>query len=193
MGGAGGAPAVPSHRHRSRSRFVIPGIVAGAMILGVVVLSPRIGARGATTCAPIVGRCAPPFRLLDTNNRPVTLAQFRGKGVVLNFWAVSCPPCWQEEPALKRAARENASRGVVMLGIDAWAEPGWLVRSYLRHDPFPYTVLLDPGQIVSNKYNGWRTPETIFVDSRGQVTGLYLGPIPYRVLDAQIDRIRPAA
>lgn len=108
---------------------------------------------------------------------------------MVNFWAVSCPACWQEEPALKRAARLYGPRGLVLLGLDAWGEPLQYVRHYLRHDPFPYRVLLDPAQRVPDVYGMWKTPESVFIDRAGRITAIYPGPIPYRTLSRDIQML----
>lgn len=167
-----------------------PIVVVAALAVGII--TPRLHSQIASGCAPIARHCAPRFRLQGTNSSWLSLNQLRGRGVALNFWAVSCPPCWQEEPALKRAARVFQSRNFALVGIDAWAESASFVRSYLRHDPFPYTTLIDPTQRVADAYNGWRTPETVFVNPRGRVTAIHIGPISYQELSRQIARISPA-
>lgn len=166
-----------------RGGFVI---VAGG-ILGSLLTPHFIGAQGA--CRPALRSCAPAFRLQDTGGNWIRLDQYRGRPVMLNFWAVSCPACWQEEPALKKAARHYQPRGLVMLGIDAWAEPLPFVRRYLHYDPFPYRVLVDPSQGIPDVYGMWKTPQTVFIDRRGTITGIYPGPIAYGTLAHDIQEI----
>jgi len=175
---------------RARAFPVLLGLVAVALL--VLILVPHERSRAARECAPVLGACAPAFTLRDTAERPVSLERFHGAPLVLNFWAVSCPPCWQEEPALKRAARVYGRRGLVMLGIDAWGESRSFVRSYLQHDPFPYRVVIDPAQSIPTRYNAWKTPTTFFVNHRGIIASIYYGPIPYATLSQQIAHILSA-
>lgn len=164
------------------SVFAVSAGVLG-LLLAPHVLSPAAG------CRAVVGSCPPAFRLRDTAQRSVSLDQYHGRPVLLNFWAVACPACWKEEPALKKAARRYRPQGLAMLGIDAWGEPLPFVRSYLRHDPFPYRVLLDPTQHIPDLYGMWKTPESVFINRAGRITAIYPGPIPYHTLAQDIQAI----
>lgn len=158
-----------------------------AVVLGLLLTPHLLGS--ATGCRAVIGSCPPPFRLLDTSRNWLRLDEYHGRPIMLNFWAVSCPACWKEEPALKEAARRYQPRGLVMLGIDAWAEPLPFVRRYLRYDPFPYRVLVDPAQRVPDVYGMWKTPESVFINRRGTITAIYPGPIPYDTLTRDIQGI----
>lgn len=171
-------------------RWVFRGSAA-TVAIGVLALlfTPRLRGSSPIGCHAVVGSCPPSFHLPDTSKHWVSLGQYHGRPVMLNFWAVSCPACWQEEPALKRAARSYEPHGLVMLGIDAWGEPLRYVRRYLRHDPFPYRVLLDSAQRVPDLYGMWKTPESVFIDRAGTITAIYPGPIPYSTLSRDIQTI----
>src|SRR5579884_3345875 len=77
--------------------------------------------------APIVGRQAPPFQLTTLDGAKQGLATYRGRPVVLNFWATWCEPCQQEMPALQAAAAK--SKDLVILGIDN-VEPAVRVKPF---------------------------------------------------------------
>jgi cytochrome c biogenesis protein CcmG/thiol:disulfide interchange protein DsbE len=125
--------------------------------------------------AAVVGRPAPDFRLLDPAGRPVSLAPYRGKVVLLNFWTSWCVPCQQEIPELVRFSRE-AGPDLVIIGVDRM-EPPDVVRAFAARTGIPYPLALDRTGSVSDRYGVTGQPESFWID-RGGVLRLHVpGPM----------------
>ena len=95
----------------------------------------------AATEAPIPGHLAPAFTLQTTSNESISLEEYRGKPVVLNFWATWCPPCRAEIPHFQEASEKYGDRAVV-IGIDQ-GEPQLIVADFGASMGVPYPLLLD--------------------------------------------------
>jgi cytochrome c biogenesis protein CcmG, thiol:disulfide interchange protein DsbE len=113
---------------------------------------------------------APPYR----GREPVTLAQFRGHPVVLNFWASWCPPCREEMPALEAAYERYRVRGVVVIGIDGATDTWAASRAFLDARGVTYPVGRDEGGQVAQAYHVTGLPTTFFIRADGRVAGVAL-------------------
>ncbi len=116
------------------------------------------------------------------------LASYRGKAVVLNFWASWCAPCKQETPELQAASRRWAGKDVVVLGIDAQDFSGD-ARRFMRRYGVSYPVVRDGAGKVVGRYGVDGFPETFFVDRKGKIVGDHVqGPVTREQLEANIRR-----
>src|SRR5690242_20669819 len=91
-----------------------------------------------------IGRQAPDFALKDSG-RTISLAQFRGKVVVLNFWASWCPPCVEELPSLMQMQNDLRDKGVIVLGVSVDSDPGDYEK-FLKDHAVNFITIRDPGQ-----------------------------------------------
>jgi cytochrome c biogenesis protein CcmG/thiol:disulfide interchange protein DsbE len=98
----------------------------------------------------------------------LSLASYRGKVVVLNFWASDCVPCKEEQAMLNAAAAHWAEKGVVFLGIDEVDLHG-PAKAYMKRYRVAYPSIYDGVGTVAGLYGVTGTPETFFVDRRGRV------------------------
>lgn len=134
-------------------------------------------------------RPAPDFTLRTLDRKPLALSDFRGKIVVLNFWASWCTPCKQEMPNLERVWKEFGRRGVMVLGIDVQDDPEDAA-AFMKALKITYPSVYDPEQTRMNAYQVTALPTTFFIDQqmriRGRVVGGYLGEEGYRELRRQI-------
>ena len=114
----------------------------------------------------VAGDSAPEFRITADNGRTVSLPDFGGKVLVLNFWASWCPPCVQETPSLSQFAQTFADKGVVVLGVsvdrDEKAYRGFLQR-------FRPAFLTARDFKIHEDYGTFMYPETYIIDSHGRV------------------------
>ena len=117
------------------------------------------------------GEIPPPFELMDIQGRPITLETYRGKVVLLNFWATWCAPCVAEMPALERLYQLLKDDGleIVAINLDA-ASKDDLVRNFTEQKGLTFTVLRDPLFGTPRRYGVTGFPESIFVGRDGRFT-----------------------
>src|SRR5579864_8924632 len=121
------------------------------------------------------GAIAPAFTALPYGGgAPITLAEFRGHPVVLNFWASWCPPCRAEMPALEAAYRTYRSQGVVVIGIDGATDTWEASRMFLAARGVTYPVARDDRGRVAEAYRVAALPTTFFIRADGRVAGIAL-------------------
>jgi peroxiredoxin len=122
------------------------------------------------------GQRGPDFRLATLDGRSVTLEEFRGKLVVLNFWATWCTPCEVEMPTLESLWQKLKGRGLVVLGVSVdRGAPRSLIEPYVRGKKLTFPILLD-GEMRTMK--AWRVtglPATFLVKPNGEVAGMAHG------------------
>ncbi len=129
---------------------------------------------------------APAFRLQRLGGgAPVSLAAYRGRVVVVNFWASDCIPCNQEMPRLQAASRRWAGKAAVVIGVDVLDSHG-AARSFARKHGVTYAIGYDDLGDTAGKFGVVGTPTTFFVDRRGRIVKRVLGPVSAAELDAQI-------
>jgi cytochrome c biogenesis protein CcmG, thiol:disulfide interchange protein DsbE len=124
---------------------------------------------------PQVGMPAPDFALPDLEGRVHGLADFRGRVVVLNFWATWCPPCIDEMPSLERLHQALGERGVAVIAVSV-DERFSDVPAFVEKFHLTFPVLYDEGKKVSRKYQSFKYPETYILDRDGRLKSKVVGP-----------------
>jgi thiol-disulfide isomerase/thioredoxin len=138
-----------------------------------------------------VGLTAPPVQGADVNGRPVKLADYRGKVVLLDFWATWCGPCKALIPHEKKLVERYKGRPFAILGVSADYEPADL-QQFLAHTPLPWSNIYDgpTGDDVGMKINRqWQIgayPTFHLLDHRGIIRAKN---VPPDELDRLIDRL----
>lgn len=117
-----------------------------------------------------VGQKAPDFMLVDAlTGKQRSLESFRGKTVLLNFWAMWCAPCVAELPALERLSQKFKSRGLEVVAISADpTEDSARLKQFIRDRSLSFTVLHDGSMGVPESYGVSGFPETFFIDPEGR-------------------------
>jgi thiol-disulfide isomerase/thioredoxin/tetratricopeptide (TPR) repeat protein len=124
--------------------------------------------------AKLVGKPAPELKLKDLGGKTVSLADFKGKTVLIDFWATWCAPCRKEMPAFEKLHREFAGKDVVVLTVDA-DEPEATPAQYMKDEKFTFPVLLAEGTDTVKRWGVQSFPTTIAVDAEGLVAAFAVG------------------
>ena len=124
------------------------------------------------------GKPAPGFTLVSTDGRKVSLSDFKGRPVLVNFWATWCGPCKLEMPWLEEFSAKYKAQGLVVLGMDEDQDTGPVeVAKAAKRIGVSYPILMpDKADVTAKAYGGIDyTPETFYVDRSGKVVAVSLG------------------
>ncbi len=118
---------------------------------------------------------APALQALDLKGVSKTLAEYRGKVVLLNFWASWCPPCLREMPSLERLRVNMAGRPLAIVALDS-AETAEEVNAYLARMKLGFPILLDPDGSNTRRWKVFALPTSFLLDAEGRVRYVLTGP-----------------
>lgn len=140
----------------------------GLLALGftLVLSSGLVWAMGSRV--PAVGTSAEDFRLVDLEGKPQSLGQYRGKVVLVNFWATWCKPCTTEMPAMQTTYDKLREKGFVVLAINE-LEDEPKVRDHIKQHGHTFPVLMDRDNKVANQFGVFGLPVSVFIDEKGVV------------------------
>ncbi len=124
---------------------------------------------------PHIGSAAPDFTVQDSTTK-VTLSEFRGKVVVLNFWATWCQPCVDEVPSLEIMQQKLRSKGVIVLAVSV-DEDASAYRRFLQQHNVGLLTVRDPTQKSNDLYGTFRFPETYIIDRKGMMRRKFIGEV----------------
>ncbi|RPI42151.1 MAG: TlpA family protein disulfide reductase [Betaproteobacteria bacterium] len=134
-----------------------------------------------------VDAASPPLELKDTKGRLHRLSDYRGKVVLVNFWATWCEPCRDEMPsmqALYRRAGPQAGGGLAILAVNH-AENLSRIEQFLRHHPLDFPVLIDPFSSVWSAWKPGLLPSSYLIGRDGRVRYRALGEIDWAGKEAE--------
>jgi cytochrome c biogenesis protein CcmG/thiol:disulfide interchange protein DsbE len=129
------------------------------------------------TRPPRIGNPAKEFSVQDSD-RKVSLDQFRGQIVVLNFWATWCPPCLEELPSLMTMQERMRGRGVVVVGVSIDVDQDAYHR-FLKQQGINFLTVRDPQQKVAGLYGTTGWPETYIIDRQGVLRRKFVGAVDW--------------
>jgi peroxiredoxin len=157
---------------------VAVAIVGAAWFVGGREGFGQIGTGGINQeLLPKVGEAAPDFTVYDLKGQPVSLSDFRGQPVWLNFWGSWCPPCRSEMPDIQAAYQELAPQGLVLLAISMRESPDEAGSFAARNDA-TFTILTDQyEQATGTSYPIVNFPTHIFIDRHGIIHQVVLSPM----------------
>lgn len=128
------------------------------------------------------GSPAPQISVLDLHDATVKLSGFRGKVVVLRFWATGCKACVAAMPELDKFRKKYSEQDLAVLGVNVGGSKE-LVEAFAKGLKLTYPVLLDPANIAAKKYAVRTVPTTFFIDRNGNAKQVIAGEIPQKVFD----------
>ncbi len=129
---------------------------------------------------------APDFVLTDLTGRTISLSDYRGKVLFLNFWATWCPPCRAEIPDFIEAYKENKDKGFEILGISVDTKGKDVVASFVEKYKINYPVVLESRsktqQLIEDYQPGQFIPTTIIIDKQGRIRQKHVGQMDKKTL-----------
>ena len=113
---------------------------------------------------------APDFKLNDMDDEPFTLSDYRGKVVLINFWATWCPPCRKEMPALEALYKKLGGESFAVLAVNQWEDPDHVFAYTGELNVFPtFPILFDPESAISADYGVKGLPTSFLIDKKGRL------------------------
>jgi cytochrome c biogenesis protein CcmG, thiol:disulfide interchange protein DsbE len=158
------------------SRLALPIVCAIFFVLASATGWPQHGHLAGQNSAPIAGSPAISFELKSLDGKPVGLATFRGKALVINFFASWCDPCRDEMPLINELASKGIKEGYSVLGI-AVEDSRAAVTEFAKETKLVFPIALDLNSTVKRAYRIFGPPATFFIDSQGIIRDVVLGPI----------------
>jgi cytochrome c biogenesis protein CcmG/thiol:disulfide interchange protein DsbE len=136
--------------------------------------------------SPLVEKAAPSFKLAVYDGGNLSLDSFKGRPVVINFWASWCyPACYEEAPLLESVWRKHKDEGLMMIGV-AIQDKEANAREFMRRFNFTFPNGPDPGSKISIDYGVYGVPETFFIDRQGRIAYKHVGILTPRLMETML-------
>ena len=126
-----------------------------------------------------IGKTAPDFELVTLKGESVKLSDYKGKKVILNFWATWCPPCKAEMPHMQKFYEENKENGIEILAvnltdIDSGKES---IESFVKEYELTFEIPLDQEGVIGRQYQAFTIPTSYLIDTNGVISNKIVGPM----------------
>jgi len=155
-----------------RQWAVVTGIVTTAIFAVVLLirLQPQLALLG-------VGSKAPAFTATDLRTgRPATLADYRGRPILVNIWATWCLPCRVEMPALERLSKKFAGTDFRVVAVSVDKDDSTIVDAFVRELGLSFDVLHNQAGDIQQRYQTTGVPESFVIDRDGRIVKKVIGP-----------------
>ncbi|MEK4254808.1 redoxin domain-containing protein [Ureibacillus sp. FSL K6-2830] len=135
---------------------------------------------------------APEFTLTDLSGADVKLSDFKGKIVILNFWATWCPPCREEMPAMQKFYEQNKENGIEIVAVNLTNIDNGVqaVESFVQDYGLTFPILLDKDGVVGNTYGILTLPTSYILDPKGGVIQKIIGPMNEQMMTEIVNSIQ---
>ncbi|HWL22542.1 MAG TPA: thiol-disulfide oxidoreductase ResA [Ureibacillus sp.] len=174
---------------KKRKRSITRGV-----ILAVLVLAIGFTVYSSLTKDKVelltVGDTAPDFELVGLDGNKHRLSDYRGEGVMLNFWGTWCEPCKREMPAMDRQYEVFKDQGVNLLTINI-AQSEFEVQNFLNSLGVDFPTVIDKTRDVRDAYNIIDLPASIFIDPNGKVVKIKTGEMSEADIIKNMEMIKP--
>ncbi len=165
----------------------------GLLRPGTPNISSSTSSRSGAPVGTQVGDAAPNFTLKTLDGKHVSLSDYRGKPVMINFWYATCPGCLAETTGIERfyAAQHAAGKSFVILAVNS-VDDAPTDQQFVQQYGITYTPVLDDNQRVATLYNLNATPTSYFIDRQGIIRFVQVGPIDPAMLQQKVAEISQA-
>jgi cytochrome c biogenesis protein CcmG, thiol:disulfide interchange protein DsbE len=189
LSGAGGGVAAGDGTRRGLSprerNFALIGALVAIALVGLIwVLTEREGGV-AGQAMPELNRAAPDFSLPSLAGESISLADYQGQVVLLNFWGTWCEPCKRELPALEQAHQRYGDQGLAVIGVNltddelAQGRDEAIIQAFLDQFGVTYPTALDIEGDVTNAYRVFPLPTSFFIDGEGRIRYVHIGELTF--------------
>ena len=158
----------------------------GAVLLMALALGTQLSRRNATR--PTTGP-APDFALELFDGTEFRLSDYRGRVVLINFWASWCPPCRDEAPDLQALYADYHTQGFTILGVNMLESSRGKALDFMAEFGITYSNGEDIGERVTNLYRVEAPPESFLIDRAGNVRRFFIGNIRYDDVSGSIEAL----
>lgn len=166
--------------------FLVPLVIMATVATTNGESEPDFGV--TTPGIAVAGQKAPDFLLLDLEEKPVSLSEFRGKPVVLNFFASWCSPCLKELPIIQEAHVKAGNQGFVVLGV-GYQDSRWAIEELADEFGLTFTIVIDGDNSVGQIYRVIGPPYTFFIDADGIVIDVVSGAMSPDILRHNLEKL----
>ena len=174
--------------------IVVLGVVLAFLFLGERLWgdTPEPAGMQKSQSLLVLGQPAPDFIIHDPDGISIALHDYRGRPVIINFWATWCAPCRQEMRALQTVYDAYKAAGLVVLAVSQdQQDMREVVRTYCTTLGITFLPLLDPDGDVATHYNIFVLPSTVFIHPSGTVAAVQLGAMAPAQIEQYLQAILP--
>ncbi|HJM82050.1 MAG TPA: TlpA disulfide reductase family protein [Nitrospinota bacterium] len=136
----------------------------------------------------VAGSRAPDFKIKLFHSGEATLDSYRGKVLILNFWATWCLPCRKEIPYLEEAFAQNKNAGLVILGIN-YLQKREKIKKFLEKTPITFPIAMDRQGEVAKAYDVLALPKSIAIDANGNIAYTHTGLLDKNTINEWFRRL----
>lgn len=159
----------------------------GVGLVFIVILAAIMGMQDSINA--LVGHEAPGFSLQNLDGKIVNLSEFKGKVVILDFWATWCGPCRMEIPAFIQLQKKYGKRGFTFVGVSLDRKGPAVVREYVKKTGMNYPQLMGSNDVIENYGNFNGIPTTFIIDRKGVIRNVFQGYHPEEVFEREIQKL----
>ncbi|KAB7705256.1 redoxin domain-containing protein [Bacillus aerolatus] len=140
----------------------------------------------------LVGQQPPNIQLTTLDNKPFNLTDYKGKTVILNFWATWCPPCKAEMPDMQKFYEKHKNEGVEVVAVNLTSAEKSKdhIQKFIDEYQISFTVPLDPTGATSQQYEVYSIPSSFIIDKEGVIRQHVIGPMSYDWMINEVKKLQ---
>jgi peroxiredoxin len=137
------------------------------------------------------GSKAPDFTLNTLDGTQTSLKDYRGKKIILNFWATWCPPCREEMPEMQKFYNDYKNKNVEILAVNleySETKPE-KIKDFVHEYGLSFLIPLDEKNTIGKQYRAVSIPTSYFIDEEGLIQKIHIGPMNYGFMEEEIEEM----